>query len=143
MNSPSQVDPDKIAAYLATDYEVAWADRRFVLRIGQVSAELRALYAETGCATALFVTAFNPEGRSRPDAENAAAHESLRADLAGLGMRFAEGVGRAQAGDWMPEKSFLVLGIDRAAASSLGRRYGQDAVVWAAADAIPDLLVLR
>jgi Protein of unknown function (DUF3293) len=46
-------------------------------------------------------------------------------------------------GAWPPELSFFALGISERAARDLGRRFDQDAVVWAGADAVPRLLLLR
>lgn len=145
MAFPSVIHPDKIRAYEQTDYRIAWRESAFVLKIGRASAELRALYAQTGTASALFITAFNPLGSMVSDAANAQAHERLRGDLAALGVAHeeGEGVGTDAQEDWPAEKSFLALGVDEARAGELGRRYGQDAVVWADADGVPRLLLLR
>lgn len=134
---------DKIDAYEATHYRVAWAGRPFVMRIAVCSPELADAYRQTETACALFITAYNPFGRARPDRENQAGHERLRADLSALSAHVAEGEGADPSGEWPPEKSFLALGVDRQAAQALGSRYDQDAVVWAGADAVPLLLLLR
>lgn len=141
----SAIDPAKIAAYQGTDYAVATPQGPFVLRIGQVSPELQALYAHAGRDSALFITAFNPEGALQSDALNEAAHEKLRQRLGACSALVFEGEGRG-AGEhagWPAEKSFLALGIDRAVAASLGQEARQDAVVWAGPDGVPELLVLR
>jgi hypothetical protein len=145
VTAASLVHPDKIRAYMETDYSVAWDGSLFVLRIDRASDRLRALYAQTGAASALFITAFNPEGRLASDGANAEAHRRLREDLAALRIAFAEGegVGTDTEESWPAEKSFLALGVDKARAEELGRRYGQDAVVWADADGVPRLLLLR
>lgn len=145
MSVSSVIHPDKIKAYEQTDYRIAWGGRSFVLKIGRASAELQGLYAQTGAASALFITAFNPEGALASDAANAQAHERLRGDLVALRVAHAqgEGVGTDADEDWPAEKSFLALGIERSRAEELGRRYGQDAVVWADADGVPRLLLLR
>jgi hypothetical protein len=36
-----------------------------------------------------------------------------------------------------------VLGMALDAAQEVGRRYGQNAIVWAGADAVPELVLLR
>lgn len=145
MTAPSRVHPDKLAAYAATRYMVSWPGQSFDLWIGRPSDALRALYARTGAASALFITAFNPAGSNCPDAQNEAANDRLRHELAALGLAFAEGAGEGtdETEPWPAEKSFLVLGIGRDQAMDLGRRYGQDAVVWTDADAVPALLILR
>ena len=134
---------DKIDAYLVTQYRVAWAGAGFILQIGTRSADLAAVYRTTGTASALFITAFNPLGRARPDDENIADHQRLRAELLAGATLFAEGEGADPSGAWPAEKSFLVLGVDERDARALGTRYRQDAVVWAGPDALPHLLLLR
>lgn len=74
---------------------------------------------------------------------NAAAHARLGAELAAAGYRVVEGAGEDPDGRWPAEPSYLVLGMDLEAARELGRRYGQNAIVWAGADAVPELLLLR
>ena len=43
---------------------------------------------------------------------------------------------------WPGEDSFLVLGISLEAVKTLGRRFGQNAVLWCDATAIPQLILL-
>jgi len=145
MTDPTRIRPEMVDAYRTTEYRVAWGGRSFVLRIGVASADLRALYAETRRATALFITADNPGGARCSDAANAAAHARLHADLAALRLPFAagEGAGTDPANPWPAEKSFLVLGIDKEAARHWGHRFGQNAIVWAGPDAVPELVLLR
>jgi hypothetical protein len=137
------VSPDKIAAYGATAYRVEAIEQPFVFTIGEQSPPLLQLYASTGCDCALFITAFNPSGRSRDKATNDDAHRALGLRLAALTPRLIEGVGRDTLGDWPAEKSFLALGIARDVARQLGSAAGQDAVVWCGADAVPELVLLR
>ena len=54
-----------------------------------------------------------------------------------------EGEGVGTDGAWPAEKSFFVFGVDLETARMLGVRYRQNAVVWAAEDAIPKLVLLR
>lgn len=141
----SGIDRAKIAAYQDTDYVVRVQQGRFVLRIGQVSPELQALYAETGEDSAVLITAFNPEGARQADALNQAAHEALRGALSALTGLLFEGEGRGTQDNpgWPAEKSFLALGIDREESARLGRQFQQDAVARAGPDGVPELLILR
>jgi hypothetical protein len=141
----SGIDPAKIAAYQDTDYVVRVRSGHFVLRIGQVSPELQALYAETGKSSALFITAFNPEGALQADMLNEAAHDALRNALSVLTDVLFEGEGRGTEDNagWPAEKSFLALGIDQEESARLGRQFRQDAVVRAGPDGVPQLLILR
>jgi hypothetical protein len=139
----TKIAPDKLAAYEATHYRIGMDAKAPVLRIGVRSDELARMHAEAGVACSLFITAWNPLGAQRPDAENQAAHEELRAELAARAPRIVEGAGGEPGSDWPEERSFLALGIDEAEAGRLGRRFRQDAVVWIGADAVPKLLLLR
>ena len=141
----SGIDPAKVAAYQDADYVVRVRSGHFVLRIGQVSPELQALYAETGQGSAVFITAFNPEGALQADVLNEAAHEALRNALSALTDLLFEGEGRGTEDNagWPAEKSFLALGIDQEESARLGMQFRQDAVVRAGPDGVPQLLILR
>ncbi len=131
-----------VEAYLATDYRV-WGDWPLVLRVGQRSADLAALFEAQSVASAAVVTAWNPLSEPRPIAENQTAQARLVADIELLGLRHQPGHGADPTGAWPPEPSRLMLGIDLTSAGSLGRKYGQNGIVWAGADAIPALVLLR
>ncbi len=139
----TEIEPGKLAAYEATEYRIGMDAGAPVLRIGMRSVELARMHEEAGVACSLFITAWNPLGALRPEAENQVAHEELRAVLAALSPRIVEGAGGEPGGDWPEERSFLALGIGEDAARELGRRFRQDAVVWSGADAVPRLLLLR
>jgi hypothetical protein len=53
------------------------------------------------------------------------------------------GKGVDPAGEWPGEPSLLILSINLEAADVLGRAFRQNAFVWASADAIPQLVLLR
>lgn len=52
-------------------------------------------------------------------------------------------IGQHPSNAWAGEESFLCFGISLEAAKALGRRFEQNAIVWSAADAIPQLILLR
>lgn len=139
----TRVDGGKIAAYLATRYGVGTGGEAFDLRINSRSEQLERLYQATGKTCGLFITAFNPLGKKQSDAANEAAHARLRQDLLAITSDVIEGAGADREGAWPPEKSFLALDVDKATACRLGIKFVQDAVVWADADATPQLLLLR
>jgi hypothetical protein len=111
------MDAELRAAYLSTTYMAG----EIRIRIGEDP--------HVDASSWAFVTAENP--RSEPDSaeRNAARMRALENDLRGY--RTLRGRGEPAAGStWKAEESFLVLGIDRAAAIALGRKYGQNAIVF-------------
>ncbi len=98
------------------------------IRIGWNPRPLRRLLARHNCGEWTFVTAWNPASVPLTDAENARRNTALRAELERRWTALA-GVGAGEDASWTPEESFLVLGIPRAAAVAIGRKYGQLAIV--------------
>ena len=66
-----------------------------------------------------------------------------RVALERLGYAWVPGCGRDPAGVWPGEASVLVPGMGLAEATAIARRFAQNAVVWSAADARPQLVLLR
>lgn len=132
---------DKVAAYRATQYRIGGPEP-FTLKIGTKSDALLQLYRKTGQTCSVFITAFNPFGQAQSAEANEAAHSRLGEHLRALSRHVIEGTGYPS-GDWPHELSYFALGISEGAARDLGHRFDQDAVVWAGADAVPRLLLLR
>jgi hypothetical protein len=139
----SEIPTDKIKAYRDTQYRVAWDGDPFTLMIDTRSEALSRLYATTGQACGVFITAFNPFGQIQSNEANEAAHVRLGNYLRALTPRVIEGVGADPNGAWPEEKSFFALGINLVTARLLGSRVHQDAVVWVGEDAVPQLILLR
>jgi uncharacterized protein DUF3293 len=133
--------PQLIEAYRDADY-VVFAQRQFVIRIGEPSAELDRLIAAEGASTAAFVTAANPRGEPRPEAENAVANSALQNLISAAGYPHFLGEGRAADGTWA-ERSFLIIGIYRANAEALGSLFEQNAIVFCEAGRAPELVLLN
>jgi Protein of unknown function (DUF3293) len=139
----SDIPPDKLAAYLATNYRFGHGLDRITLRIDTRSEALKRLYASSGCACGAFLTAYNPMGQAHSLEVNEAAHACLVAELHALAIEVIEGAGADSSGAWPEEKSVFALGVELEVARTLGIRYRQDAIVWVGKDAIPILVVLR
>jgi len=139
----SHIPTDKITAYRATDYRLGHGLDRITLRIGTRSDALARLYASSGYACGVFITAYNPLGQVRSHAVNEAAHARLGVELHALAIEVMEGAGADPTGAWPEEKSVFALGVELEAARTLGIRYHQDAIVWVGRDAIPILVLLR
>ena len=119
-------------AYLATDYTVQIDGKVLVLRPNERSPVVDRALSRFKVRGAAFITAFNPYSRIRGKSANLAAHAALVASVRRRGKRFVEGYGQGHDKQWPPEKSILVFGVTRAAAAALGRRYRQNAIVFAA-----------
>jgi hypothetical protein len=127
-------------AYLAADYHVAAPGGDIVLHIGEASAALGRLMARHGATGAVFITAWNPMGRMLDAPDNEARNRRLAEHLERIATRVLPGHGASPDGRWS-EASFLALPVSRPRALALGRRYRQNAVVFAGADAVPELLL--
>lgn len=132
-----------VEAYRATDYCVTLPEGRFVLRIGEKSADLARLFEATGHSRAVFITSENPFSESVCQGENAANIAALRLDLEEEGAIVFEGFGQGRDGDWPAEASFLAVGLLREKAVELGKKFRQNAVVYMGADTVPELFLLR
>ena len=140
---PSEISANLIASYRAADYRAGAGSAAVLLRIDQYSESLAQLLAASGQQCAVFITACNPGSQSCSSEVNQAAHARLREELSRHSKQIIEGTGSDPSGAWPPEQSLLALGVDLATAQALGRQFGQNAVVWAGADAIPRLILLR
>ena len=136
------MDRRLLDAYLSTEFSVEEVPNPFLLRVGSCSSALLALHAECGVTCSAFLTAYNPGSRPHSDDWNRAAQERVEAELTQGGFALRRGMGRDPSGAWPGEPSVLALGIPRDEAERIGRRYGQNAILWSDVDAVPQLLVL-
>jgi hypothetical protein len=143
MAETTQIHPDKVRAYEATDYRLGHTDQDIVLNIGQRSERLAFLFADKGVNCGAFLTAYNPRGALQPDAANQLAHAQLATQLAQLGHEVIAGSGSEKGTDWAPEESYFALGLALEPAKAMGTHFDQDAIVWVGADAKPQLILLR
>ena len=147
MAETTQIHPDKVRAYLATDYRLGHAAQDIVLTIGQRSERLAALFAAKGVNCGAFLTAYNPRGTLQPEAANQLAHAQLATQLEQLGHAVIAGAGSAAGSekgtDWAAEESYFALGLALDPAKAMGTHFNQDAIVWVGADAKPQLILLR
>jgi len=141
--SQSSVPSVLVEAYRATNYHVFLDGKPFVLRVGQHSDALDSLYQATRTRTAVFITAENPFSLTLSPAENSASQMRLAQQLSSLTEHIFDGAGQGDDEVWPPETSFLALGINREQACALGQQFGQNAILWADADSVPELILLR
>jgi hypothetical protein len=138
----SSISAQLVEAYVAAEYEVHTTPA-FVMHIGYFSRQLKALYVASHANSAAFITAFNPTSEALDVAENLARNELLAQYLAKLQFDYVDGAGKSVGDAGSGELSFLVLGIDQITATELADQFGQNAIVWCDANALPHLLLLK
>jgi len=137
---PSELDQTTIEAYRSARYRI---DGRFDLIVDRSSTELGAWHAAHGRSCSALITAYNPGGCICSNLDNQVANRRLADIIGKTGLPFLFTVGLDPEGQWPPEPGFLIAGLERDSAEELGRRFGQNAIVWSGADAVPCLLLLR
>ncbi|TCG09259.1 hypothetical protein BZM27_06330 [Paraburkholderia steynii] len=142
MFSDSKIPSETIQAYLETEY-FAFGDASTTLRVGDANPQLAALHKAHDVNCSAFVTACNPFSENCSDAFNAASQETLACEIKRLGLTVIEGIGEHPSNKWPGEPSYLVPGLSLEAAKALGTQYRQNAIVWSAEDATPQLVLLR
>jgi hypothetical protein len=95
-----------------------------------------------GAKSAAFITATNPRGEKRSDAENGVANAALQNFVSAAGYPHFWGEGRDPYGSWA-EPSFLIIGIFRANAEALGQLFEQNAIVFCELGRAPELVLLE
>lgn len=138
----TEIQRELIMAYEATDFRVL-EPQEFTLRVGQRSAELQSLYDDLGVTCAGYLTAWNPFSKEASECENQNAQRQLLRKLSLEGFPALNAIGIDPSGDWPGEESVFVPGISLDRAKVLGSEFGQNAIVWAGPDAVPQLVLLR
>lgn len=138
----SQVPEALVKAFLETRYQVG-EEGGFSLTIGAHSEDLARAHEARRVSCSVLITSDNPASTQVSPEENAAARQALLLELKNRNLSWCEGEGVHPSGDWPSEKSVMVWGLGRDGAADLGAKFGQDAVVWSDADAVPRLLLIR
>jgi hypothetical protein len=127
-----------IEAYLSTSFNVF--DPELTIKIGQKNQLLDDLHQRHHCHTWTYITAWNPLSEAQSNEINQFKNNELKQDLQHYIVFDGEGIG--QDPTWKPEKSFLVLGINKEEAIALGNKYRQHAIVYGEINKAPELLWL-
>lgn len=145
-DSPEWLDRRLVAAYLATIYRVELApagavERGFVeLHPGYGHSRYFARWlAEQNCDTYAVITAWNPASVKLSAEENAQNNKQLASDLREVSRFLLPATNLDPDDRWPPEESFFACAISAGNAARLGRKYGQNAIVWWEKGGAPEL----
>jgi hypothetical protein len=137
--APDRVPQELVQAYGATSFVVRNDGHELVLRIGVRSEAAAELHRRFGVSESCIITAWNPQSRQLPDAENAARHRRLEARTVWLELPTLPAEGRDPKGEWTPEQSLWIAGAGLNEELFLGRTFDQHAIVCIGPDAVPRL----
>lgn len=140
--SNSTITQNLLDSYSSAEYHVD-AVLPFILKIGICSNELMRLYESAHCNSAAFITAYNPGSNELPNEVNEDRNKKLEILISSMSYLFVRGAGKCADDDGLGEVSLLVLGMDIDMASDIGKQFEQNAIVWCAGDAIPQLILLK
>ena len=144
MTRKTQLSKTLINSYRVALYRVTGPDAAFVMKVKKFSEPLADLMTRHKAESALFITAENPFGKKTSSSDNLRALKALQTELKSMGLRLWRGQGEdPSGGTWKAETSFLALGLSLEDSKVLGEKYKQNAVIWADADAVPQLILLR
>lgn len=141
--SRMMIDPRLLRAFRKTRFFASTPAGELTLLVGQENHELDGLLASFGARSCAFVTAWNPGAARLSDDENTARQNALVTGVEASGFRFFLGWGVGEEGNWPPEESILIVGIDRTSAVEIASRHGQLAVVFAKYGQPVELLICR
>lgn len=129
-----------VQAFIETDY-IVHHEPPFTMNIGQPCPELKALMAEHNALCAAFITAWNPFSQQLSAKQNEDRQQALKDELKRRGLKFIKGTGQHPSNNWPGDASVLVLDLKKESAKSLAGHHEQHAFVWAASDAMPELVL--
>lgn len=116
-------------AYRQAVYEI-YRDRQIIkLYIGKYNLQLEHLLNNYNAKTWSLITAFNPYSQCLSQAENLQRHQELIEYLQPLPFTIFDACGKDKRGDWIPEQSLFIMGINFRQAREIGRKFEQNAIV--------------
>ncbi len=127
-------------AYRATVYRLFLPGSICELKLDQLCETFLCWLETAGAESFAILTAFNPGSVVAEPEANAEAQSRLECDLLEGGFEPYVGENEATEGEWPPEETCFVFGISKDEALELGRKYGQNAIVFGASDGIPRLV---
>ena len=144
MSLKPQLTPKEIArltkAYRETIYEIEDHGETIQLYIGQSNRQIDRLLTKANHTGWAIITAFNPYSQCLSESENRERHQNLLEYVRSLKLKAIAGINKDPSGDWVPEISLMVIGIERQQAIAIGQKYQQNAVVFGELGQPPELL---
>lgn len=134
------MDPDLIKTYEETEYRVE-DDPPLVLKIGERNDALRILFVSFSVESAVFITAWNPDGCHLTLDQNVERQADLLSEIERQHFNYFVGVGEHPVTGWR-EDSYLVLGIRREQATGIATQFDQNGYVWIGVDGVPELVMV-
>jgi CRISPR/Cas system CSM-associated protein Csm4 (group 5 of RAMP superfamily) len=126
--------------YIKAQYTVL-TPTPIAFRINQNCPEIDQVLKKATVTQAAFITAWNPRSERMEKQVNNLAQNQLQNELIEGSLPYLFGYGEDSQGIWK-EESFLVLGIEREWACAMGKKYGQNAIVWLEIGQEPQLIFL-
>ncbi len=139
----SELMPALIEAYRKAIYRVEFGEPPVDLQVDQFSSGLSALMQQHEAHCCGLVTASNPRGQLRDEADNARRHHRLLRCVDALGYAHLTAWGLDPDERWPDEQGILIPGIPKPAACKLAAEFEQNALLWMSGEAIPRLILLR
>ncbi|MGK0390157.1 MAG: hypothetical protein ACI94Y_002908 [Maribacter sp.] len=123
---PTHIPKDLIDSYLATEYWVS-TQPPFCIKVQEENNYLFDFLEKNKYQSWGFITAWNPYSQEKSLEEN--NHQNLLLEKEIIGHSFDYFPAEGRLGEWL-EKSFFVLGISREEVVLLGKKFGQNAVLF-------------
>jgi hypothetical protein len=133
------ISNELLQAYLNTTYQLDYFNIK--IRIGHIDEHLERMLDEWKVDEWAFITAYNPGSEIFQEEENIKRHEALHRDVTAFVCFEGEGIGEDPS--WKPERSLLILGLQRESAMELGVKYGQNAIVVGRRGKPAELMLLK
>lgn len=111
------------------------------IKIGEFSDELESYLEKQNANCWAFITAYNPMSEVLNPEENEMRNNRLQEKIKGY--HYLEGEGRDPSGEWIPERSFLILDISREKAMQLAGEFEQKAIVYGEKTGVAELIMMQ
>jgi len=128
-----------IQAYKETSFNIY--EPLITIKVDEKNIKLDELLKSHNQHEWAYITAWNPYSELTSLKINQQRNQELKADLKKYIIFEGEGVGADP--NWVPEQSFLVLGITREDAIKIGRNYRQNAIVVGSFQSVAELVWIK